>query len=152
MHPILEKLRAGSVALWRDVADGLTALDVTDDPSSEDYFWLHTIFANLLKIDPSISEIWSRCTLIKADAPHYLQQIGLLNPATPEVLFHIRNRLTNVYKLSRRIDPSASLKGTVLEALFTTLESRLMLPDGKRPLETTGSMFGETALACNDQP
>jgi Capsular polysaccharide synthesis protein/Sulfotransferase family len=120
-HQFMNLLRVAADELWQQVAENRIVLNVTDDPNSRDYFWAHRIFANLLLIDPTIEELWYRGPQIKADAPHYLQNVGLQNTLTPDVEFHIRNKLTNVYKLSRRIALPEAIEGTVLDALFKTL-------------------------------
>ena len=120
-HYIMERLKQEANDLWRQVAENRIIMEVTDDPASRDYFWLHSIFASLLQTDRAMADIWNSGPQIKAAAPHYLQHIGLMKPATADVKFHIRNKVTNVYKLSRRIELPTALDGTVLEALFNTL-------------------------------
>jgi len=118
---IANQLARAADEFWKRMYEGSLNLKITDDPHSRDYFWLHKIFSDLLKSDAKAAELWAVTPEISAEAPHYLQAIGLLEPVTAEAVFHICNKLTNIYKLDRRIDPSKPLVGTVLEALFGTL-------------------------------
>jgi hypothetical protein len=120
-HPILERLKVAIDKLWEQVAGGLITLEVTDDPTSKDYFWLHKILAELMQTDPIIAKLRDAGPSISADAPHYLQKVGLLAPVTVDVEFHIRNKLTNVYKLNRRVELPKATDDTVLGVLFKTL-------------------------------
>jgi hypothetical protein len=122
-HPIVERLKAAVDNLWAQVAAGSIILNVTEDPNSPDYFWFHRIFAKLLETDEVMADLWQKTPQIKASAPHYLQDVGLLSPLTADAEFHIRNILTNVYKLTRRVELSRDIEGTVLGALFKAGEN-----------------------------
>ena len=95
---------------------------MTDNPAAKDYFWFHHQFENLLQTDEFFSRIWEATPQISADEAHDLQRFGLMNSSTAEVEFHLRTRLSNVYKLTRRDELPESIDGTVLEALFNTLK------------------------------
>ena len=120
-HYIINRLEHETNNLWRGVAENRITMEVTDAVASRDFFWFHRIFASLLQTDRTMANLWNRGPQIKAAAPHYLQRVGLLKPATADVEFHIRNKMTNVYKLTRRIELPTAIEGTVLEALFNTL-------------------------------
>ena len=122
-HYITEALKADADELWRRVAEKSITLDVTDDPGSKDYFWVHRIFANRLATDPEMAALWAKTPRVSALTPHYLQKVGMLHPATDDVMFHVRNKLTNVYKLDRRMDLPTRLEGSVLGTLFATLSA-----------------------------
>ncbi len=96
-----------------------TTRELTPDPKSKYYFWFHRTFDALLKHDPKFLNMWNSGIEISADAPHFLQHSGLLNPISNECQIHITNRVTNVYKLNRRINyTDQNLPGTVLDFLY----------------------------------
>jgi Capsular polysaccharide synthesis protein len=110
-HKIVERLKETTDELWH----------TTDDPASKDYFWFHKLFGSLLQTDREIAQLWEMSTEVLADAPHFLQFVGLTNPATADVEFHIHNKLSNVYKLTRCVELPIQIQGTVLDTLFRTL-------------------------------
>jgi len=110
-HKIVERLKEATDELWH----------TTDDPASKDYFWFHKLFGSLLQTDREIAQLWEMSTEVLADAPHFLQFVGLTNLATADVEFHIHNKLSNVYKLTRRVELPNQIQGTVLDTLFRTL-------------------------------
>ena len=120
-HAIVQRLKVATDNLWRSIAEQQVKVQITDDPNSRDYFWFHRLFACLLEEDEHVADTWHSGTQISADAPHYLQLVGLLNSVCKGVEFHIRNRLSNIYKLTRRIDIPDSLDGSVLGLLLSTL-------------------------------
>lgn len=112
--------------------------DITSDYESDDYFWFHGLFRNLLETDRNFSTLWAKRFDISADSPHYLQQVGLLSTPNEEVLFHILNKLTNVYKLTHRINLPNNITNTVLDALFETLSFQ--------PTEEAGMKIASPAI------
>jgi hypothetical protein len=117
---IITRLKIAIDSHWKQNAES-GVRTVTDDPGSPDYYWFHKLFETLLGTDEEVAELWNITPQISAEAPHYLQAVGLANPATPAIEFHIRNKLTNVYKLSRRIELPDQIEGTVLDVLFRSL-------------------------------
>jgi hypothetical protein len=108
---------------WAQLTDNFWATPESkpiDDPKAPSYFWFHGLFQQLIESDPTIAALWQSGTQVSADAPHYLQRAGLTQPTTSEVEFHIRAKLTNVYKLNRRIELPDNLEGTVLGSLFNS--------------------------------
>jgi hypothetical protein len=120
-HPIMERLKRATDEFWQQVAAGSSTQDVTDGPKSKDYFWVQRLFAELVRSDPLVAKLWAAVPQIKADAPHFLERAGLLARASHAVEFHIRCKLINVYKLSRRIELPGAIDDTVLGALFKSL-------------------------------
>lgn len=120
-HKIVERLKEATDELWRQNTEKLLIAHITDDFVSKDYFWFHKLFGSLLQTDREIAHLWEMSTEVLADAPHFLQFVGLTNPATADVEFHIHNKLSNVYKLTRRVELPNQIQGTVLDTLFRTL-------------------------------
>ena len=122
-HAILQRLKDATDNLWRSIVEGQVELQITDDPNSRDYFWFHRLCARLLEEDEHIAGAWYSGPQISADEPHYLQSAGLLSSVCKNVEIHIRNRVSNVYKLTRRIDIPNSLDGSVLGLLLSTINT-----------------------------
>jgi hypothetical protein len=120
---IVERWAAQVDAMWQNSAGTSTNGELADEPNSLGYFWFHKLFASLIDSEGEVAKAWNSVPQISADAPHYLQSIGLLEKATDEIRFHIVNKLTNVYKLSRRLRMPDDLGGTVMGLLFEELES-----------------------------
>jgi len=116
-HEIMKRLTKETNNLWAQVSEGKLSID----PRAKDYFWFHRLFDKLLRDVPSFADLWYRGSIIKADAAHYLQVAGLKKAATADVELHIRNKLSNVYKLDWHFAPPVPGDGTVLDALFKTL-------------------------------
>jgi hypothetical protein len=120
---LADRLKDATNVYWeRHVgSNSSTSSDLSDSPSSKEYFWFHKLFGQLLQSDSRYRELWNAVPEISADAPHYLQRVGLTADGNHETEYHIRNRLTNVYKLNHRIALPADVSGTVIGQLFSSL-------------------------------
>ncbi|MGJ8582654.1 MAG: capsular polysaccharide synthesis protein [Marinosulfonomonas sp.] len=87
-------------------------------PTKGYYFWFHEIFQALKLCNPKVSSLWKRTAEVTADAPHFVQKTGMCTPITPELDFHITNRMSNMYKLNRREELPSDLNGTALGLLI----------------------------------
>jgi mannosyltransferase OCH1-like enzyme len=119
-HTVAKRLAEATDNFWTSLNS-----EISNDPSSSNYFWFHNLFKQLLSTDPIVARLWQSGTQISADAPHYLQRVGLTQPPTAQTEFHIKAKLTNVYKLDRRLDLPNDLDGTVLGSLFDTLPTSI---------------------------
>lgn len=118
-HVIVERLKGAMDRFWREKQG--SDFELLDDPASKNYFWFHSLFRRLLDDDREFAGAWERSPQISARAPHYLQEAGILEAMRPEVQVHIRDQVTNIYKLTRRVDLPIHLEGTIIGALFATL-------------------------------
>ena len=119
-HQIPERLRQAAHALWRRRTRAAKATSAQQ--GQDGYFWLHTLMAQLLDRDAAVAAIWRQVPTILARGPHILQRQGLAEPITPEAAVHIKNRMSNVYKLSHKLDLPIDLAGTTLAFLYRTLD------------------------------
>ncbi len=117
---IVERWTARVDEMWRSTGT-LTNGELTDEPDSREYFWFHKLFAALIRSEEEVARAWNSVPQISADAPHHLQRIGLLEKINNEAQFHIANKLTNIYKLDRRLDIPDDVNGTIIGLLFKEL-------------------------------
>ena len=95
----------------------------SDDPEDDNYFWFHYLFGKLLDQNSEFHQLWTSTPKISADGPHLLQRAGLLEPSTDRTDIIIKNKVTNVHKLTHRRAYPDDIAGTVLETLFHSSES-----------------------------
>ncbi|HTV90918.1 MAG TPA: capsular polysaccharide synthesis protein [Stellaceae bacterium] len=91
--------------MWKCRAKGVPASSepLTDTPDPLDYFWFHSLFAELLRDEADFAEAWKSVPKISAHGPHRLRELGPLEPAGDECKLHVYNKLANLYKLDRRL-------------------------------------------------
>jgi len=85
-----------------------------DRPSSDDYFWFHHQFYELLETDAIAARDWNRVPKLSADGPHSIQSLsgGMHQPYEQAV-----DRIdwsTPLFKLTYRLNPTALEPGTIL--------------------------------------
>ncbi len=97
---------------------GKLLMPTSENPGGNNYFWFHYLFRDLLDQDSEFRHLWTSTPKISADGPHLLQHTGLLNPATERTDFVIRNRFSNVFKLTRRETFPEDIAGAVLDTLY----------------------------------
>lgn len=90
----------------------------SDDPQDGNYFWFHYLFGKLLEQNNEFRQLWASTPKISADGPHRLQREGLLQPATDRTDFAIKNKFSNVFKLTHRKPVPDDITGTVLDSLY----------------------------------
>ena len=90
----------------------------SEDPKDDNYFWFHYLFGRLLDQNSEFHQLWISTPKISADDPQLLRCAGLLKPATEHIDFIIKNKVSNVHKLSRRESIPDEIAGTVLDALY----------------------------------
>lgn len=82
--------------------------------ASDDYFWFHHLFRDMMKSDPQAAEAWARVPKISADGPHKVQfGIDMYRPkaeAEREIDWS-----TPVFKLTHRLSEKHSISGSLLE-------------------------------------
>lgn len=96
----------------------------SDDLKDENYFWHHSLFQLCLDSNDEFRELWSSAPKIAAAGPHTMQRHGLLNPVNRDILAHIRDKRSPVYKLTRRKQIPTDISGTTLDALYRSGEGR----------------------------
>jgi len=106
--------------LQRRFKHGRLLIMTSQGPRAGEYFWLHFLFRNLLDESDEFRQLWAATPRISADGPHLLQQTGLLKPATEQTDSAIKNRLSNVFKLTHRKAIPENIDGTVLGTLYHT--------------------------------
>ncbi len=118
---IAETYRDAVDQFWLDTptADD-TSIVLSSDPCSINYFWFHHLFDKLLQNDADFAKTWEAMPQLSADGPHLLQHAGLLSEPTDEAIFSIRNRLTNIYKLTHRIEIPRNIEETLLNYLYSS--------------------------------
>ena len=93
-------------------------LPTSENPGRENYFWFHYLFGRLLEHNSEFHQLWTTTPKISADGPHQLQRTGLLKPATERTDFIIKNKYSNVHKLTHRESFPDDFTGTVLDILY----------------------------------
>lgn len=88
------------------------------NPFNRYYFWFHQVFQVLRICHPTVSTLWDKAPEVTADGPHFVQKNGMCTPITPELDFHITNRMSNMYKLNRREELPDDLNGTAVGLLI----------------------------------
>ena len=99
----------------------------SEDPKDDNYFWFHYLFGRLLEQNSEFHQLWISTPKISADEPQLLRCAGLLKPATEHIDFIIKNKVSNVHKLSRRESIPDEIAGTVLDALYHSWRRALRL-------------------------
>ena len=88
--PIVEGWFAETLDYWQD------------RNSSDDYFWFHHLFRELLAKDPNFAAAWEKVPKISADGPHSLQREDRMYRPIPEVSDEI-DFSAPVFKLTHRL-------------------------------------------------
>lgn len=120
-NAVAVRQRDATVDFWRR-AIALHGLDGLSQRVS--YFWFHYLFDDLLKQEAEFAKNWRLVPEILARSPQITSRTPLGNPPSAELEFHIRNRLSNVYKLRRRRPIPDNPAGTGFELLFDTLDEK----------------------------
>lgn len=94
----------------------------SDDPEADNYFWLHYLFGKLLEQNSEFHQLWASTPRISADGPQLLRRGGLLEPATDRTNLLIREKVSNVHKLTHRAALPDDITGTVLDSLYRSGE------------------------------
>lgn len=82
------------------------------------YFATHYLFNRLITEDAVCQDLWQRTPRWLADAPHHLQQLGLLADAADDLSAWLAATDTPVFKLNWRVSPGAVPDGCVLAMLY----------------------------------
>ena len=90
----------------------------SDDPQDGNYFWFHYLFGKLLEQNSEFRQLWASTPKISADGPQLLRRGGLLEPATDRTKLLIREKVSNVHKLTHRTALPDDITGTVLDSLY----------------------------------
>ena len=101
---------------------GNLLLPTSENPKTENYFWFHYLFGRLLDQNSEFYQLWASTPKISADGPHLLQHTGLLKPTTDRADFVIKNKFSNVFKLTHRRAIPDDIAGTVLDTLYRSGE------------------------------
>lgn len=64
------------------------------------YFWFHYLFVDLLINDYKFKNIWNSCSKYNANIPHFIQHKGFNKLICDEVIKHITEKQSPMYKLS----------------------------------------------------
>ena len=76
------------------------------------YFWFHYLFGDLYQKDNQFQQTWDSTPKLSVDGPHFLQHKGLANLASDEVIDHINNKQTPLYKLTYRYQKKSLVKAS----------------------------------------
>lgn len=90
----------------------------SDDPEDDNYFWFHYLFGRLLERNNEFRQLWTSTPKISADGPQLLRRGGLLKPATDRTELLIREKASNMHKLTHRVVLPEDITGTVLDSLY----------------------------------
>lgn len=90
----------------------------SDDPEDDNYFWFHYLFGRLLEQNNEFRQLWASTPKISADGPQLLRRGGLLEPATDRTDLLIKEKVSNVHKLTHRLALPDDTTGTVLYSLY----------------------------------
>lgn len=102
------------------------------------YFWLHYLFAELIRSDSQAASCWQATPVYSADGPHALQVHGLLAPSDARVEALIAEARIPVFKLSWKLPVATIPPDTVLAALLRSL------PGTPPPAGADGRVTGDT--------
>ena len=94
----------------------------SDDPDADNYFWFHYLFGRLLEQNSEFHHLWASTPKISADGPQLLRRGGLLEPATDRTDILIKEKVSNVHKLTHRGAFPDDITGTVLDSLYRSCE------------------------------
>jgi hypothetical protein len=84
------------------------------------YFWFHYLFESIYLKDKRVKQLWDITPKLSADMPHKLQFAGLFNMLNEEIKTEIDSKLSPVYKLTWKYDPSEYREGTILDYLLNS--------------------------------
>ena len=101
---------------------GSLLITSSDDPEDDNYFWFHYLYGRLLEQDNEFHQLWASTPKISADGPQLLKRAGLLKPVTERIDFIIKNKVSNVHKLTHRRAFPDDITGTVLDSLYRSGE------------------------------
>ncbi len=90
----------------------------SDDPGDDNYFWFHYLFGKLLDQNSEFHQLWTSTPKISADGPQLLRRGGLMEPSTDRTDIIIKNKDSNVHKLTHREIFPDDITGTVLDSLY----------------------------------
>jgi hypothetical protein len=83
------------------------------------YYVFHYIFENIVSTSQTSRLIWTNTKKVSAEAPHKIQEHGLMSPLTDSIKSHIDNKETPLYKLNwRKCDPDLNLSDTTISYLL----------------------------------
>lgn len=102
---------------------GNLMLPTSENPGVKNYFWFHYLFGKLLEQNSEFHQLWASTPKISADGPHLLQREGLFKPTTDRTDFAIKNKFSNVFKLTRHKPVPDDIAGTVLDTLYRSNEA-----------------------------
>ncbi len=135
-HTLIQKWAARTVRYWDQRL------------RSNDYFWFHHLFLDLLEEDADARLEWESVTKISADGPHSIQH-RMYKPAQ-DVLAEI-DLTTPVFKLTYRIDPERLSPHCLLHHL---LENKSGDPQvdapAKLPAETVSMRFASVKVSTEN--
>lgn len=108
------------------------------------YYVFHYLFERVVGTDADCADIWNRCPVRSADAPHFLDQAGLLSAVTPDLKERAALLNAPVFKLTWKYDEHRYGPGTLL---YELLEDK---SDGREGVfaSTRGSTHAPRADAC----
>jgi hypothetical protein len=89
----------------------------SDRTATDDYFWFHHLFREMIRSDLQAAEAWSRVPKISADGPHKPQFGGHLCRSKNEAEGEI-DWATPVFKLTHRLSDEHAISGSLLEHLL----------------------------------
>ena len=102
---------------------GYLLISSSDDPEDDNYFWFHYLFGRLLDQNSEFHQLWSSTPKISADGPRLLRRAELLKPVTARADFIIKNKFSNVLKLTHRATFPEDIAGTVLGTLYRSVSN-----------------------------
>jgi hypothetical protein len=85
--------------------------------ASDDYFWFHHLFGDLVQSDPQAAQAWARVPKVSAEGPHKVQYGVDMHRPKAEVEREI-DWATPVFKLTHRVSEAHSMSGSLLEHLL----------------------------------
>lgn len=100
-----------SVSLWK-----------RNKYDSNNYFWIHYLFGDLLLKDPKIKELFQFTPTKSAGSPHFIQNNGILGKVTTKTSSHIDELKSPLYKLTYRIDYNKFSDDCNLAYLYKRIE------------------------------
>ena len=103
----------------------------THDCPDGAYFWFHHLFQDVLDRNEEFRSLWESTPRMGAGGPERLQAVGLLGPATEEVVSFVENAHPPLFKLTHKIAIPADVSGTVLEVLYRSLDETRWLHESK---------------------